>query len=926
MGGKQRADGLEAPFTGRDVELRGLKDLFHAGVERKTPRLVVVSGPAGVGKSRLGWEFEKYMDGIADTVLWHRGRCLSYGEGIAFWALAEIVRQRFGIAEEDPAEVAAQKLKEGVVRFVPDEAERDYVGARLSRLLGVPYASEAKVVLSPEELFAGWRLFFERLATVAPVVMLVEDAQHADESLLGFFEHLVDWTRDLPIFVVLFARPGLPTIDSGYGVGRNRSTLSLDPLDDASMAALVEALVPGMPLQARSAITARAQGIALFAVETARSLIDKGVVQRDEDSYRLVGDLGELSVPGSLHALLAGRLDALPPPVRALVADASVLGTSFPKDALVAVSGQDEDAVQAALRELVKRDVLQVFADPLSPERGAYRFSQEMLRQVAYETLSKKDRKSRHLAVAWHLRATFANDGEEVADAVARHYLDALATGPHDPDAEEVTEKALGFLVKAAERAGRSGAPAQAAKSYAEAAAIAPPARAAPLFEKASQASNEYVDYEAAITYADAARERYLDLGDVRGAALAQSMKGNALRWSGRHGAARAELTAALEVLRVDPGQDTVSALDNLADLETFSGNLADGERLSTEALALGQALDVGDHHLAVCFITKGLAANLANRMVEGAAHFETAARLAERAGDYGDLARAQLNLADVLPRTGDLRGAVEAARSAAAHARRTGRRQFLAIAVINLAVALFELGEWDEADSTLFEAIEEEHLDHEMVHCFAGWLGGLRGDGERAARALELVPRLRQSEEPQVQAEVGFLEVLVALSTGDSSGALAHAMGVLESGAAIGIGHDSQRWAWPLAARTARHLGDQETLAALVAMLDAHPVGHLPPVLRAERKLVGALAAADAHSPDARALVADAIAALREAGNPYQLAHGLIDYAEVLLREGAGGPDALAEARQIAESLRCRSLLERAAAITTSAPAHSAN
>ncbi len=579
-------------------------------------------------------------------------------------------------------------------------------------------------MLSPEELFAGWRLFFERLATVAPVVMLVEDAQHADESLLGFFEHLVDWTRDLPIFVVLFARPGLPTIDSGYGVGRNRSTLSLDPLDDASMAALVEALVPGMPLQARSAITARAQGIALFAVETARSLIDKGVVQRDEDSYRLVGDLGELSVPGSLHALLAGRLDALPPPVRALVADASVLGTSFPKDALVAVSGQDEDVVQAALRELVKRDVLQVFADPLSPERGAYRFSQEMLRQVAYETLSKKDRKSRHLAVAWHLRATFANDGEEVADAVARHYLDALATGPHDPDAEEVTEKALGFLVKAAERAGRSGAPAQAAKSYAEAAAIAPPARAAPLFEKASQASNEYVDYEAAITYADAARERYLDLGDVRGAALAQSMKGNALRWSGRHGAARAELTAALEVLRVDPGQDTVSALDNLADLETFSGNLADGERLSTEALALGQALDVGDHHLAVCFITKGLAANLANRMVEGAAHFETAARLAERAGDYGDLARAQLNLADVLPRTGDLRGAVEAARSAAAHARRTGRRQFLAIAVINLAVALFELGEWDEADSTLFEAIEEEHLDHEMVHCFAGWLG----------------------------------------------------------------------------------------------------------------------------------------------------------------------------------------------------------
>ena len=128
--------------------------------------------------------------------------------------------------------------------------------------------------------------------------------------------------------------------------------------------------------------------------------------------------------------------------------------------------------------------MLQVFADPLSPERGAYRFSQEMLRQVAYETLSKKDRKSRHLAVARHLRATFANDGEEIADAVAHHYLDALATGPHDPDAEEITGKALGFLVKAAERAGRSGAPHRAAKSYAEAAAIAPTDQAAGLFEK----------------------------------------------------------------------------------------------------------------------------------------------------------------------------------------------------------------------------------------------------------------------------------------------------------------------------------------------------------------------------------------------------------------------------------------------------------
>ena len=144
VGGSQRVDGLEAPLTGRDAELRTIKDLFHAAAERRVPRLVLVSGPAGVGKSRLGWEFEKYADGLAAEVWWHRGRCLSYGEGVAFWALAQIVRQRLGIAEEDPPEAAAAKLAAGLDRFVPDPAEHSYAGLRLSRLLGVAFAGIAE--------------------------------------------------------------------------------------------------------------------------------------------------------------------------------------------------------------------------------------------------------------------------------------------------------------------------------------------------------------------------------------------------------------------------------------------------------------------------------------------------------------------------------------------------------------------------------------------------------------------------------------------------------------------------------------------------------------------------------------------------------------------------------------------------------------
>ena len=183
-GGSQRVDGLEAPLTGRDAELRTVKDLFHAAAERRVPRLVLVSGPAGTGKSRLGWEFEKYVEGLEAEVWWHRGRCLSYGEGVAFWALAEMVRQRLGIAEEDSADVAAGKLAAGLDRFVSDPGERAYVGVRLGRLLGVGSA-EGAAALSREELFAGWRLFFERLAAESPVVLLVEDAQYADSGLAG---------------------------------------------------------------------------------------------------------------------------------------------------------------------------------------------------------------------------------------------------------------------------------------------------------------------------------------------------------------------------------------------------------------------------------------------------------------------------------------------------------------------------------------------------------------------------------------------------------------------------------------------------------------------------------------------------------------------------------------------------------------------
>jgi class 3 adenylate cyclase/tetratricopeptide (TPR) repeat protein len=923
IGGQQRMDGLEAPLVGRDAELRTIKELFHAAAERRVPRLVLVSGPAGVGKSRLGWEFWKYVDGLAEEVWWHRGHCLSYGEGVAFWALAEIVRQRLGIAEEDVAEVAAAKLRDGVDRFVPDAAERAYVGVRLSRLLGVPFPGDGGGPLTREELFGGWRLFFERMAAEGPVALVVEDAQYADAGLLDFLDHLIDWARDLPVYVLVLARTEVHQARPGFGAGRNRSTLTLDPLDRASMGRLVDALVPGMPPVARAKIIDQAQGLPLFAVETVRALIDRDVVQPFEGVYRLVGDLGDLAVPDGLHALLAARLDALDPGVRRLVTDAAVLGTSFPAEALIAVSQQDAPTVRAALAELVRREVLAVSADPLSPERGSYQFAQQMLRQVAYDTLSRRDRKTRHLMVAAHLRAAFAGDGEEVADVIARHYLDALHAAPEDPDAAQIRAEVIAARIRAAERAERTGALAQAVTSYASAAELTSAEagrtdgqlEAARLWERAAVAAADVGDYVTAVRHADRARGSYQEGGQDRAAARAQAVAGLALRLWGHNTEAREQLTAAMAVLREDPDRDTVRALEELANVAVFSGT-ADAGQLSAEAVALGQDLDVDAGLLGRLFVTRGIYHGLTGRRPVATAYLREGARLATQAGDTLTLGRTLSNLSHVLGCV-DPAAAAEAARTAAGHMRRAGARDYLAFTIFNLGQALMMLGDWDAAEAELTQAADADGLaGNEFIVAHQAWLAAMRGDADRAQVMLADLPDHRASQEPQAQAQLSMMEAFTEAARRRPEAALRHARTTLAHAGAVGLSHDALRWAWPLAVRTAWELGDTRTVREQLALIDALQPGQLTPMLRAERDLARALLASE-NSENEDELAA-AVACQRKQSTPYHLAHGLLDYAAVLSRRGEAevAAEALDEATAIAVQLRCQPLLDRAAEV----------
>jgi class 3 adenylate cyclase/tetratricopeptide (TPR) repeat protein len=925
LAGSQRHDRLEAPLCGRDTELRALRDLFHACVDHGQARLVLVSGAAGVGKSRLGWELEKHVDGLAAKVLWHRGRCLSYGDRAAFWALTEMVRQRVGIAEEDPGDIAADKLAEGLARFIRDPAERAYVGVRLGRLLGLAIDGDPGALLGPDELFAGWRVFFERLSEIAPVVLILEDAHNADPALLDFLDHLVDWAPGSPLLVVVLGRPQVDLKRPGFGLGRNRTLVSLAPLDACSMGALLEGLVPGLPPSAASKIADQAQGLPLFAVETVRSLVDRGVlVPAPGNTYKVAGELGTLVVPDSLHGLLAARLDALDPRTRLLVADAAILGTRFSAEALVAVSGRPEPEVLAGIAELVRREVLQVSTDRLSPQRGDHRFTQEMLRQVAYATLARRDRKARHLAAAEYLRSTFADDGEEVMDIVARHYLDALEAVPTDVGTGQLCDLAIEASRRAGGRAERAGAPGHAAALYQRAAELCErqneTATAADLWERAAEGWMAEATQHAGIGAAERAQVIHEQLGDQRSAARARTLISKGLRMEGRYRDARDHLEAAVALLRPEPGKDTVSALAQLASVDAFSGG-DEGGKLLSEALYLAQCVDVGDGMLAGLFTLSGIVCWMNNRAVEGDANLREAAYLAERAGDTLMLADALGNLSGgQLTRHPD--EAATSAKAAVDHSRRIGNRRTLALATTNLAFALLLLGDWDGAAQWLGEPTGvDEPPEMRSRPALQGCLAALRGDTVGAADAIGGLRRFSASENVQDQAFISTTQALACGASGQQVEALAQARVALAHLDALGMNCEYLVFAWPVANDAAKALGDRQTMADILSLFEAHPLGHLPPLLRAERALTKAHLAADTGEAGAAVIeteFADAVTAFRRAGSPWHLGRALADYGSYLATCGQAEASAAAldEAAAIAERLGARPLALRVAAI----------
>ena len=733
-GGAGRSTGLEPPFVGRSEELRMIKELLHATGREGKARLASVLGTAGIGKSRLAWEFLKYIDGLAETVWWHRGRCPAYGDGVTFWALGEMVRMRARIAETDPPAESRRKLAATVEDLVPDADERRWMEPRLAHLLGL----EDRPTGEREELFSAWRTFFERISERGTTVLVFEDLQWADTGLLDFIESMLEWSRNHPILIVALSRPDLVDRRPGWGAGqRSFTSLRLEPLPDDAIADLVRRFVRGVPEEGVRRIVDRADGVPLYAVETVRMLADRGVLAPREDAYELVGDLGDLEVPQTLQALIAARLDALPAAERTLLQHASVLGKSFTAEGLAAVADIERETLEPRLRDLARKEFLQQDADPRSPERGQYGFLQALIREVAYGTLAKAERRRLHLATAHHLES--AGD-DELAGVVAAHYVEAFRATPDGPDAEALAARARDWLGQAAERARSLGSPEQALVFAEQALAITQdgPERAA-LLEQAGEAALAAARHEAAVGYFDEAIGLYERGGDVDAMGHATARMSLSLFGLDRRQESDARGEAALAALGED-GHDRARAelLCRIAGTAVVTGNLDRAIAYVERALPLLEQLDMHED-LEDAMTTKAYWMMTSGRHREAKMLFDGALDLADEAGNQTARADALLMLGVVVLED-DPRMSLQRSLESVEAARRAGVRGLELGSMGNAAEAATDLGEWAIADELLSDLAGRTDLPPRNRQALAlnrALLAAYQGRGADAATFL---------------------------------------------------------------------------------------------------------------------------------------------------------------------------------------------
>ncbi len=781
--GALRPTGLEPPFVGRDREIRLLKEYLHATAEESKARLLSIVGVGGVGKSRLAWEFFKYVDGLTEEVYWNRGRCLAYGEGVAYWALSEMIRMRAGIVDNEAPAAAREKLRASVNSLVPGDEERAWVEPRLAHLIGL----EEGAASEPRDLYAAWRYFFEQMAADGLTVLVFEDMQWADSGLLDFVEYLLEWSRNSRILIVTLARPEITDRRPGWGAGkRGVTSLYLEPLTAEAMRQLLDGIVPGLPDDLSERIRDRAAGIPLYAVETVRMLLDRGLLVESGGVYRTTAELDSLEVPESLHALIAARLDSLPEAERHALQDAAVLGKSFTAHALSAIAGDAGASPESALRALVEKDLLSIQSDPRSPERGQYVFVQDLVRSVAYGTLARRDRKARHLAAATYLEGEWSEQ-EEVAAVVASHLVEAYGAEPDSPDAAVIRDRAGAALVRAGAHAA-SLAAADSAQRYYERAlelAVDDSTRVELRLEAGRMAlmqgrlSDAAALLEAAIdacgpedVVREAAALRELARVRASGAAVREAVAliERALGLLEEAPDAAADNEPLVAGLLAEAGKDLY-----------FVGDFDEALRRTELALEMAERdglLEV----LAYALDTKGILLAARGRLIEA----EILEMAAVKIAIENNLASATViagNAGATLEEADRLEAALAMYEQGEAASRRLGNRRGVGYNVLARIQVLIELGRWEEGVVLLTQYLEvDEPLMEAYVPGYVGLVNTLllyvwRGELEVARRLFERLEPVIVNAEAEARADLRAARALLLNATGNHEAALAEAM-----------------------------------------------------------------------------------------------------------------------------------------------------
>ncbi len=924
--GALRSAGLESPFVGRDREFRLVKDLFHATADERRAHLVSVHGIAGIGKSRLAWEFEKYVDGVVDDVYWHRGRCIPYGEGVSFWALAEMVRMRLGIAEEEDPSTGTAKLADALAMWIPDEDERRYIGPRLAALLG--YDDDATA--AREDLSAGWRMFFERIAERGPTVLVFEDLQWADDALLDFIQTTLDLSRDRPLYVVTLSRPELLDRRGDWGTrSRGFTSLLLEPLSDAAMDALLAGMVPGMPEELLARIHAYAEGIPLYAVETVRMLLDRGALVRTDGRFELVGEVGQLDVPASLHGLIAARLDALPAEERSLLQDASVLGKTFHPQTLAAVAGMTPEEVQPFLDALVRKELLSVQLDPRSPERGQYGFLQSLVQKVAHDTLAKKDRRTKHLAIAEHIESSWAGDEDEIVEVVAAHRLAAYELAPDAPDAPEIQAKAAEALEKAGRRAEALAATRRARGYYEQAAGLTQDTRMrAELLERAGAMAHTSGFSRDAVELWSESERLFNDIGATHDAARVAGKCGEALWMDNRVEEAIQRMDVAYAVLEGDePDRDLAWLASQIARFRFFHGELDEGFTRIEQALRIAEDLWLPDV-LADAMNTKSLIMSTWGRNEEAIALLRRSMELAQEHDIPRAIVRAATNLSYEMDGLDRIDDAMAYAQIGIDTCRRLGFASEEWFLMQHVAGNDLRLGRWDELlemTRTLPDPKDEPAVEI-AAHAFAMCSAIVSIERGLPAEALAVMDRwvdpneLDGTADAQLRLVNEALKAIRARAQGNDEERLRAARSAFQAYHDEGIAHGWVKWAFEETIAAALALGDLTTAEAQVREVASMPPGRLPPSTRASiQRFSAAIAIARGEAAGVEANLKFAIGLYRETGLTFPTASAELELAEWLVASNRAGEaaDLLDDAHATFTTLGATPWLERVTAIS---------